>query len=116
MRKVYSSITAYISEQPKEHQQRLTELYKFIKKLAPEASEKMSWAMPTFYQNGNLVHFAFHKNHIGFYPGDEAIQHFEKRLQPYKHSKGAVQFPHTQELPYDLIKDIVLFRVAAATK
>ena len=67
--------------------------------------------MPTFYLNGNLVHFAAAKQHLGFYPTPSAIQRFSKELRPFKTSKGAIQFPYTQELPLSLIQEIVKFRV-----
>lgn len=67
--------------------------------------------MPTFYLNGNLVHFAAAKQHLGFYPTPSAIQRFSKELRPFKPSKGAIQFPYTQELPLSLIQEIVKFRV-----
>ena len=79
--------------------------------IIPEASEKISYGIPTFYLNGNLVHFAAYKNHIGFYPGASGIEEFLKEISKYKNSKGAVQFPLKEDLPIDLIKKIVAFRV-----
>ena len=67
--------------------------------------------MPTFYLNGNLVHFAAYKNHIGFYPAPSGIEAFKKDLAKYKTSKGAIQFPIEEKLPFDLIEKIVKFRV-----
>lgn len=67
--------------------------------------------MPTFKLNGNLVHFAAHKNHLGFYPTPSAIVQFEEELKNYKTSKGAIQFPFKKEIPYNLIKQITEFRV-----
>ena len=72
--------------------------------------------MPTFYLKGNLVHFAAHKNHIGFYPTPSAIQAFESELSKYESSKGAVQFPMDKSLPLKLITKIVKFRVAENLK
>jgi uncharacterized protein YdhG (YjbR/CyaY superfamily) len=79
---------------------------------APEATEKISYQMPTFFLHGNLVHFAAFKHHIGFYPVPSGIEAFAAELAPYKRSKGAVQFPLDQPLPHDLITRIVDFRVA----
>lgn len=107
-----TTITAYIEGVPEERQERLFALYHMIQKQAPLAEEKFSYGMPTFYLNGNLVHFANMKHHIGFYPSPSAIQAFAEELTPYKTSKGAIQFPYSQELPLDLIARIVQFRVA----
>ncbi len=91
----------------------LQELREFIKQHAPQATEKISWSMPTFYQKGNLVHFMAHKKHIGFYPGASGIEHFIPDFDELglKYSKGAVQFPLGKPLPWDLIRRIVIFRV-----
>ena len=67
--------------------------------------------MPTFYYHGNLVHFAAYKHHIGFYPSPSGILKFEKELKKYNYSKGAIQFPINQELPLDIIIQIVKFRL-----
>lgn len=89
----------------------MTELYLAIKKSAPEAEEKISYQIPTFYLNGNLIHFAGYKNHIGFYPTSSGIKAFKKELSKYKNSKGSVQFPLDEKLPLALIKKIVKYRV-----
>ncbi len=90
----------------------LTTLREKIQGWAPEASEKISYGMPTFFLHGNLVHFAAFKNHIGFYPGASGIANFQDRFESYKSSKGAVQFPIEKPLPYDLIEEIVKFRIS----
>jgi len=59
-----------------------------------DATEKISWGMPTYWKGKNLIHFAAHKNHLGIYPGAEAIAHFAPRLTKYKTSKGAIQIPY----------------------
>ena len=109
---IMNPIENYILQTPKDRQEVLTELYHFIQELVPEAEEKLAYGMPTFYLKGNLVHFANAKKHIGFYPTPSAISHFQEELKPYKTSKGAVRFPHNQELPWSLIKKMVAFRVA----
>jgi len=68
--------------------------------------------MPTFYLNGNLVHFAAYKHHIGFYPTPSGAEQFEQELSAYKRAKGSVQFPLDQPMPYDLIRRMVQFRAA----
>ncbi len=109
--KKHTTIDDYIHSCPEEIQTSLQELRRLIRDTAPEATEKISYLMPTFYLNGNLVHFAAHANHIGFYPTPSGISHFKKELSGYVTSKGAVQFPLQHPLPLNLIKKIVKFRV-----
>ncbi len=111
-----NEIDNYIMQYPDELQVKLKEIRQIIKEAAPQATEKISWAMPTFYLNGNLVHFALHKTHIGFYPGASGVENFEGELGDYKHSKGAIQFPLSKPLPKELITRIVEFRVKENTK
>ncbi len=103
------SIDSYIEGFSPEVQERLQAMRSAIREAAPEAQERISWAMPTFWQKVNIAHFAAHARHIGFYPGAEAIEAFEERLQPYKRSKGAVQFPMDGALPLDLVRDMVRY-------
>lgn len=105
------SIDEYIAQFPPEVQDILKTLRKVIKDSAPGAEEKISWQMPTFVMHGNLVHFAAHKNHIGFYPSPSGIEAFKQELSEYKGAKGSVQFPLNKPLPYELIRKIVKFRV-----
>jgi len=109
--KGYATIDEYLATVPKKVQGILQELRQAIREAAPEAREAISWQMPTFKLNGNLVHFAAHKNHIGFYPAPSAIEAFKEELSAYKTSKGAVQFPLDEPLPFDLVKKMVRFRV-----
>lgn len=112
----YNSIDEYILQFPPEIQRILKKIRDVIKKNAPEAEEKISYQMPTFYLNGNLVHFAAHKNHIGFYPTPSGIAAFENELSEYKRAKGSVQFPLDKPIPYELISKIVEFRVVENQK
>ncbi len=106
------SIDEYIAKFKPEVQEILNKLKKAIQESAPEAVEKISYQMPTFYLYGNLVHFAAYDKHIGFYPAPSAIEAFSSELSEYKKAKGSVQFPIEKTLPYDLIRDMVKFRVA----
>ena len=111
------SIDEYISQFPVEIQEILEGLRKVIKETAPAAAEKISYKMPAFTYNGKiLVYFAAFKNHIGFYPTPSGIEAFKGELSNYKWSKGAVQFPINEPLPYDLIKEIVKFKVSENSK
>ena len=107
----YRTIDEYIARFPKNVQNILQELRQVIRDSAPEAKEAISYQMPTFKLNGNLVHFAAHKNHVGFYPTPSGIEAFREELSPFKTSKGAVQFPLDKPIPLDLVKKIVKFRV-----
>jgi len=107
-----NSVDEYILQFPNEVQEILQELRRLVKDTAPEAEEKSSYQMPTYYLHGNLVHFAAYKNHIGFYPTPTAIEAFKKELSNYKGAKGSVQFPINKPMPFDLIRKIVEFRVS----
>jgi uncharacterized protein YdhG (YjbR/CyaY superfamily) len=104
-------IDAYIASYPKDIQEILEKVRMTIRENAPGADEKISYGIPTFYLNGNLVHFAAYKRHIGFYPTSSGIEKFKKELSVYKGAKGSVQFPLDKPIPYDLISEIVRFRV-----
>ncbi len=106
-----NSIDEYIAGFPEEIQVILNQVRTTIKKSAPDAVEKISYAMPTFFLNGNLVHFAAFQNHIGFYPTPSGIENFKKEISKYKWSKGAVQFPINEPMPLKLIEEIIKFRV-----
>ena len=105
------TIDDYITEFADPVQKLLRQMHSVIKEEAPEATEAISYAMPTFKLNGNLVHFAGYKSHIGFYPAPSGILAFEKELTGFKTSKGAIQFPLDNPLPVELIRKIVQFRV-----
>jgi len=110
-RKMPRDIDEYFERQSSQDQRLLRQMRATIHKAAPEATEKISYGIPTFYLNGNLVHFAAFSNHIGFYPTSSGIAAFKEQLGPYKWSKGAVQFPKDKPLPLALVTRIVKFRV-----
>lgn len=107
-----NNIDEYIADFPKDVQKILEQVRTTIKKAAPEAEEAIKYAIPTFMLNGNLVHFAAFKNHIGFYPAPMGIELFKEELSAYKGGKGSVQFPLDEPMPLELISKIVKFRVA----
>jgi uncharacterized protein YdhG (YjbR/CyaY superfamily) len=111
LRQKFNSIDEYIATFPKDVQCKLEELRQIIKEVSPNAKEAISYQMPAFKLNGNLVWFAAFKNHIGFYPTALVIEAFKEKLSAYETSKGTVKFPLIQSLPIDLIKEIVRFRV-----
>lgn len=111
-----AAVEAYLNAQPLERQTILRKVQQVIRQAAPDALEKISYGMPTFWQGKNLVHFANFKNHLGFYPTPPAIEHFAQELAGFKTSKGAVQFPYAKEIPYDLIEEITRWQVARQIK
>ena len=111
-RSTANSIDEYIAGFPPETQKVLEELRALIKASAPDTTETMSYAIPTFDLKGkHLVHFAGYERHVGLYPAPSGLEAFKEDLRPYKSGKGSVQFPLGQPLPTDLIRRIVEFRV-----
>lgn len=108
----FETIDQYISNYPPEIQDILEKIRGVVKVAAPEATEKISYQMPTFVLHGNLVHFAAYKNHIGLYPAPSGIEAFKQQLSPYKGAKGSIRFPLDEPIPYELIGEIVKYRVA----
>jgi uncharacterized protein YdhG (YjbR/CyaY superfamily) len=107
----YTTIDEYIALYPEETQKILQEIRAIIKAAAPDAEEAIKYQMPTFVWNGNLVHFAAFKNHIGLYPTPSGTEKFKTELSDYEGGKGSIRFPLSKPIPYDLIRKIVAFRV-----
>ena len=105
------TIDEYIAGQPPEVRTKLEQLRSTIRKAAPGATEKISYSMPAFAQEGVLVYFAGWKNHIGFYPFMTGINAFKKELSLYEGAKGSIKFPLDKPLPAGLISKMVKFRV-----
>ncbi|MEJ7768847.1 MAG: DUF1801 domain-containing protein [Chitinophagaceae bacterium] len=106
-----ATIDEYIAGYPTEVQAVLEQIRSAVKLAAPGAEETVKYAMPTFTLNGNLVHFAAFKNHIGFYPAPTESAAFQKALSGYKTGKDSVQFPLDKPMPLKLITQIVRLRV-----
>ena len=111
----YSTVDEYIAGYDGEVRERMEKLRALIMSCSPSITEKIAWGMPTFVLNGNLVHFAAGKHHIGFYPAPSGVEAFTQKSLEYKHSKGAVQLPNDKPMPYDLIREVVNFRVRENT-
>jgi uncharacterized protein YdhG (YjbR/CyaY superfamily) len=105
------NIDEYIGSFPNDVQEILERIRMTIQNAAPDAKEKISYSMPAFEQNGIVVYFAAFKNHIGLYALPSGHDAFKEELSKYKSGKGSVQFPLNQPMPYDLITEIVKFRV-----
>lgn len=111
LKKSFETIDEYIASFHPYVQSILEELRQAIRNSAPDAKEAISYQIPTFKLNGNLVHFAAFKNHIGFYPTSSAIARFKKEMSHYEVAKGTVRFPINKPIPFDLIRKIVKLRV-----
>ncbi|MFN3753666.1 iron chaperone [Flavobacterium sp.] len=111
MKAAFENVDQYIAMQTEAVKPLLVSIRKTIKETAPEAEESISYQMPAYKLNGPLVYFAAYKNHIGFYPTGSGIKAFQKEIESYKNSKGAVQFPLNQPIPHHLIRKMVLYKV-----
>jgi uncharacterized protein YdhG (YjbR/CyaY superfamily) len=109
-------VEQYIRQFPPEIGERLNKIREIIRKAAPEATEVIAYQMPTYRLNGNLIHYAAFKHHIGLYPTPGGIEAFKKELAEFKWAKGSIQFPHDKPVPYDLILRIVDYRVSENSK
>jgi uncharacterized protein YdhG (YjbR/CyaY superfamily) len=111
-KKTPQTIDEYMADFPAQTQAIMGQMRDLIHEIVPEATEKISYGMPTFVLGQNLVHFAAYEHHIGFYPTPSGISHFEKELKEYETSKGTVRFPLDKPIPYDLVRRITEFRAA----
>jgi uncharacterized protein YdhG (YjbR/CyaY superfamily) len=107
-----TTVGQYLADFNPELRERLQQVRKIILQEVPDAEECISYGMPTYRRNGNLIHFGGFTRHIGLYPTPSGISEFATRLQPYTFAKGSVRFPHDLPLPIYLIRDIVRFRAA----
>lgn len=110
-RSIYKTIDEYIAALPQKAQAIMEEIRATIQEAAPEAQETINYGIPTFTLKGNLVHFAAFPHHIGFYPTPSGIEKFKDELSAYESAKGSVKFPLDQPIPFQLIGEIVAFRV-----
>jgi uncharacterized protein YdhG (YjbR/CyaY superfamily) len=106
-----TDVDRYIEGFPADVRKILTDIRAFIGEMAPNATEVIKYGIPTFLLKGNLVHYAAFTHHIGLYPGSAAMEAFREKLTGYKNSKGAVQFPLDKPIPFDLIREIVAYRL-----
>jgi uncharacterized protein YdhG (YjbR/CyaY superfamily) len=111
----FTTIEEYIAAQNPKARPILRKVCRIIRENAPNATEKISWRMPTFWQGENLIHFASFKKHLGIYPGDLTLSPFIDKLDNCKHTKGAIQFPYDKAIDYDLIAEIVRHKVKNST-
>lgn len=100
------TIDAYIQYQDPDKQEALQHIRQILRSALPEAEERISWSMPTYWKKHNILHFAASKGHIGLYPGPEAVSHFKEELQDYKTDKGTIR------IPYGRIDDTLIAKIA----
>lgn len=112
---LYSTVDEYLASYDGEIRVRMDKMRALIHSCSPDITEKISYGMPAFVLNGNLVYFAAAKHHIGFYPTRNGVEYFIKLTDGYKCSKGAVQLPNNRPVPFDIIRDVVMFRVRENT-
>ncbi len=106
-----TEVEAYIQAFPEPVRGLLQSVRQTIREVLPDATEMIKYGIPTYYKEKNLVHFAGFNNHIGFYPTPAVIEHFKEALAGYKTSKGAIQFPLDQPIPFPLISEITRYRL-----
>lgn len=100
------NVDEYIAAQDEAVQPKLREIREILRSELPDALEKISWSMPTYWKGRNLIHFAASKKHLGLYPGDEATAAFAEELKDFDVSKGTIRLPYDRELPEELIRKI----------
>ena len=99
-------VDEYISLQREEVRPALQALREAVREAVPDAVERISWSMPTYWRGRNLLQFGASKKHLGFYPGREAVQAFADRLEGYEANKGTIRLPYDRPLPLELVKDV----------
>ena len=106
--KAPETVEEYILAQDEGIRDRLQDVRQVLVSRLPDAKEKISWSMPTYWKDHNIIHFAAQKKHIGLYPGPEAVAFFSEKLDQagLKYSKGSIQIPYSDELPLELIAEI----------
>lgn len=104
--KVPETVAEYIDAQPEQVREYLRNIRDVLRAALPEAEERISWSMPTYWKDHNIIQFAGFKNHVGLYPGPEAVREFSESLEGYKTSKGTIQIPYSMAVPAELIADI----------
>jgi len=111
MRTDFTSTDQYIRSFPAPTRKLLRELRALIREAALDAREKISYGIPSFAQNGNLVHFAAYANHLGLYGAPGVPRSLERTLAKYRTGKGTLRFPLDQPIPADLVRQLVTFAV-----
>lgn len=106
--KAPETIDEYINAQEEGIRGQLQSVREVLSARLPDATEKISWSMPTYWKGHNIIHFAAAKKHIGLYPGPEAVSHFAEKLDQAgcQYSKGSIRIPNSDDLPLELVAEI----------
>ena len=109
--KAPETVDEYILSQDEDIREMLQRVRSAIRDQLPDATEKISWSMPTYWKGHNIIHFAAFKKHIGLYPGPEAVEQFAEKLDKAgcTYSKGSIRIPYSDELPLELIAEIAVW-------
>ncbi len=108
-----TSIEDYINAFPPDVRPILQRVRQTIHEAVPEASETISYAIPTFdLQGKHLISFAGWKRHASVYPLPAGDAAFQRAIAPYKRGKGSIQFPYQPGVPYDLVGTIARLLLA----
>ena len=110
------TVDEYISAYEGELKERMIALRILIHSCHPEIGEKIAWGIPTFVLKGNLVHFSAEKKHMGFHPGQAAIDAFSDRFGKLTHTKSTLHLPHSESMPWELLREMVEFCVQERLK
>ena len=106
-----TTVTEYIGAAPKHAQKTLREIRAVLKKVAPQATEKLKWGSPAFEEKRILFAYTAFKSHLNFFPTHPAMVPFKKELARYKTGKDTVQFPYDKPMPKVLIRKIAAYRL-----
>jgi uncharacterized protein YdhG (YjbR/CyaY superfamily) len=106
-----TKVDSYMDSIPLPYQTICNKLRIWVQTCAPNAIETMSYGMPTYVYYGNLVHFAYQKKHLGFYPGPSGVTYASSLDPNIECSKGAIRFSYQKELPFELIQAIIAYRL-----
>lgn len=112
MKSTIQSVEKYLEGYSGQERKQLEALRRIILKTDSAITEKIAWGAPTYYRKGYLVQFAAARNHIGFYTSPETLRVFKEELKGYKtNEKNTVHFPTDQDIPADLVRRMVLYRI-----
>lgn len=110
-----TSIDVYLANIESSKRKQLERIRAIAKKVVPQATETISYGMPTLqYIGKSFLGFNAHKNHLGIYPfGGEEIKMFQKEIASlgFTSSKGAIQVPYANPMPEDVLKEIIIHRI-----
>lgn len=112
----YSTVDIYLSQQGEMIKPQLESLRILIKTICPDCVESISYGMPAYKYHGKpLIYFAGYKNHIGIYATPSAHEAFAEELSWYKKGKWSVQLPVDKPLPFDLIREMIVYNMTQIT-